>query len=295
MFATKHFAVFRFCPEQTCLGIQDDEERRRRAEEDQDDNVQDDGQEGAEGEEEESQEGAEGEEEESDDGAEGEEEESDDGAGDDQEEEQELSGARGIGCQSNYGEYMIELEDFLQIMLEYEEERFQAYCDYCEDCMQAVYWQWMKNMGGRELNEDITYEQWRQHYSSRELGDYYSVCPEYDLCVTYNNVCGHGLDDDLTEYFKCTEVQRNNGMVAYIGPHCAEDGYKITLGIYADEECNQYIGKGVNIQTFIGQQLDEDPLSFYYNNEQQICIPCRAGVRPLFQEICFHDQQYELF
>ena len=265
VFATKHFAVFRFCPAQTCLGIQSNEEEGRRAEEYQDDSVKED-------------------EEGSDDNEKGDGggEESEEGAEKEGEEEQQQSGARGAGCQSNYGEYMIELEDYLQIMLEYEEERFESYCGYCEDCMQAVYSQWMKNMGGRDLNEDITYEQWHQDYSRRELGNFYNACPEYDLCVTYNNVCGNGLDDDLTEYFECTEVEKNNGMVAYVGPRCAEDGFTITLGIFADQYCNEYIGKGVDIKSFIGEELDENSLSFYYNNEEQICIPCRAAVRVRF-------------
>ena len=34
-------------------------------------------------------------------------------------------------CQENYGEYMIELEEYLSLMLEYQMERFENYCEYC--------------------------------------------------------------------------------------------------------------------------------------------------------------------
>lgn len=100
------------------------------------------------------------------------------------------------------------------------------------------------------------------------------------------------MDDSYSEYFECTQVERNNGMIAYVGPHCAEDGMTITLGVFGDEYCNEYIGNGVNIANFIGEEVDyeEDMLRGYYNsahgatldqlkyiNEDNVCIPCRSG------------------
>jgi hypothetical protein len=48
-----------------------------------------------------------------------------------------LYGARGEGCEENYGEYLIQLEDYLSLVLEYQMERFKNYCEYCETCMHA--------------------------------------------------------------------------------------------------------------------------------------------------------------
>jgi hypothetical protein len=97
VFATKHFAVFRFCPEATCMGNKQDfsTSTEEAAEEASDDAVS--------------------------------------------VEDREIVGARGSGCQSNYGEYMIELQDYLEIMNEYRSERFQQYCTYCQKCMYKVY------------------------------------------------------------------------------------------------------------------------------------------------------------
>ena len=39
----------------------------------------------------------------------------------------EVFGSRGDGCQANYGEYMILLEDYMNLMLEFQDDRFETY------------------------------------------------------------------------------------------------------------------------------------------------------------------------
>ena len=209
-------------------------------------------------------------------------------------------GARGEGCQNNYGEYMMEVDEYLQLMLEWQEERVQTYLTYCEECMFNVYQVWLQN-GGQ--NRKLTYDEFKNskehdelrkladQNEHRKLGNYYGACPEYDTCAEYQNF--GGMDDSYSEYFECTEIERNNGQVAYIGLHCAEDGYTITLGVFSDEYCNEYIGNGVNIANFLGEDFDweEDALKGFYNsahgealdqlefiNEENVCIPCSKGV-----------------
>lgn len=41
-----------------------------------------------------------------------------------------------FGCEYDYGEYILEMELYLQIMQQYLEERKEAYCDFCEECME---------------------------------------------------------------------------------------------------------------------------------------------------------------
>lgn len=146
----------------------------------------------------------------------------------------------------------------------------------------------MKNGGGRTL-KDRSDMSWKEDLSSedfvkahRELGyNPYNTCPEYDTCSLYQNVCNGELDDSLTQYFTCTEVQRNNNNnnVAYIGPHCASDGITITLGVYADENCYEYIGKGVNIANFLGYELEGDELGPYVTGSLIDVIPEKSVLR----------------
>ncbi len=38
------------------------------------------------------------------------------------------------GCGKNYGEYVVEMSTYLQFMLDFYEEHYSAYCDYCYSC-----------------------------------------------------------------------------------------------------------------------------------------------------------------
>jgi hypothetical protein len=206
------------------------------------------------------------------------------------------------------------------------------YCETCESCMYDVYAYWMKSGAANNRNlKDKSEMSWKEELGSeefkahRELGyDPYKYCPEYDTCHLYQNVCNGGVDDSLTQYFTCTEIQRNNNNnnnnnsnnVAYIGPHCASDGVTVTLGVYADENCNEFIGKGVNIANFLGYELEGDELgpfvtgslidiipekgieaererfatyydaeemAEYYSPVDNVCIPCMAARQPFEQ------------
>jgi len=198
------------------------------------------------------------------------------------------------GCDSNYGEYMLELTDYLGVMQEYHEEHFQNYCAYCDACMYSEYKAWLKSQNGGDDDGGGN----RDLQSSYFDDNFEHSCTEYESCKQYQDVCEEYQDDDaneyqnyynngdndadeeafdVEEYFECTAYERNNGKVAYIGPHCKSDGMTISLGIYSDEMCNNYIGKSVSIEAFINQEIDEEVFRQYYDPEDQPCIPCRAG------------------
>ena len=44
---------------------------------------------------------------------------------------------RTFGCSNDYGEYIIDLTEYVQYLKEYKEEQLQRYCEYCEECVQA--------------------------------------------------------------------------------------------------------------------------------------------------------------
>jgi hypothetical protein len=195
-------------------------------------------------------------------------------------------------------------------MAEYHAERFKVYCTYCEKCMYNAYNKWL-NSQGRALEAKSIDEDWKEdferHEDDRELKDinYYAACPEYDTCKYYKNLCKAGFDSSIEKYFTCTKVQRSNGRDAYIGPHCSDDGSTVTLGIYSDENCYEYIGNRVNVNNYLGFQLDKnalegyvtgslardvipddyfekywsDELQAFYDPQEQLCIPCAASMQ----------------
>jgi len=214
-----------------------------------------------------------------------------DGSSYQQEDEEEQWGARGAGCANNYGEYMMEMEEYLEIMLEWQEERFEGYCAYCEQCMFDVYEEWLNN-GGQVNRRKLEFEEFKSSGEHRNLANYYKVCPEYDTCTEYSKMCQNGAQDEFSDYFECTEVESSSGQTAYVGPHCSEDGFTLTVAPYADQYCNEYIGNGVEVANFIGFEIDEEEDLFrdYYNsaygttlsqlkylNEENVCIPCSTS------------------
>ncbi|KAL7472880.1 hypothetical protein ACHAXS_013262 [Conticribra weissflogii] len=222
-------------------------------------------------------------------------------------------GARGSGCRNSYGEYMLTITEFLEIMAEYHAERFELYCEYCEECMYGVYQAWMKDMMqsmSEEYAEEMMeqYEQQQQqqngnynNWNYRKLAEegiiprenvqkwtrklsqidakYQQLCEEFDSCKVYNSLCKQGIDDDIEEYFECTEAENSyNGVEAYIAPHCSvDDGYTIELGVYSDQYCSDYVGPFV--ESYLGAEYTQDPLQDYYHPREQVCIPCKASER----------------
>ena len=49
---------------------------------------------------------------------------------------QTCSGIRVYGCMQDYGEYMLPIDQWLEIIVEYREEEYERYCEYCADCQE---------------------------------------------------------------------------------------------------------------------------------------------------------------
>ncbi|KAL9189711.1 hypothetical protein ACHAXT_009386, partial [Thalassiosira profunda] len=186
-------------------------------------------------------------------------------------------GANGGGCTTNYAEYILELGDYLEIMAAYRAERFEEYCDACNECLYAAYESWLNEHRGRRKLKDITDPTWKDDMESAEFkefemrrkldGDYdpYSMCPEYDTCKSYRNACRNGaFSEEVETYFQCTEAVGENGYSYYIGPRCSEDGITIKLGVFGDEGCNEYLGATkVSVASLLGYSVADAQMAAY--------------------------------
>ena len=110
------------------------------------------------------------------------------------------------GCKGNYGEYMVTLEDYLEAYSRYNEEVFEQFCDYCEQCFWVQ--QWIEN-NNRRLDEDVAAgDDVADGYYEDAAGDdvadgddggaeeenYYNneqviYCKYYDACESSSGVC----------------------------------------------------------------------------------------------------------
>jgi len=210
----------------------------------------------------------------------------DDAGADRQLADKEVYGANGSGCSSNYATFMLDAGLYMNLMMDYEDVQFEMYCSYCDAKYHAAFQNYVKNGGRRSLEEFKTEPEFQ---FERHLGGVPATCKPMQ------KLCGNGWADDLSEYFNCAEVQKNNGMVAYTAATCAADGETITLGLYADPYCSQDISQYTNIVNWIGEDVDDEEMAHYYKKSHSalaellesygapssadpdsVCIPCSA-------------------
>jgi len=178
------------------------------------------------------------------------------------------------GCGSNYGEYLVPLNEYLQTFGAYKDEEFEAFCEYCENC--------------------LYYENY--YYGNRKLEDSHA-CPHYDDCIDYADTCpgdddGDGDDDaveiDYNDFFECGEFNGDDGTVYYVGPICYDDGETIGIGIFSDDNCVNYVGDEIDISDYTGIDFSSDILGDY---TPESCVSCDEADQ--FYMIVKNDAQDE--
>merc|ERR1712238_294742 len=204
------------------------------------------------------------------------------------------------GCMENFGDYLIPMETYLQVMAETYFAQYQEYCETCYECMNAAtddnnndddgannngnddgddYYNNgddgnYNDDGGRRrrLNDDANDAWYNYNYNNYVDDDdannanQAEGCYYYAVCENYQNACQEysNLGFDLQDYFACAEFNIGNG-VGYLGPHCSSDGKKISMGIFSDQYCNQYSADLSEVSSYMS--VNENELeAYYYDN-----------------------------
>ena len=170
------------------------------------------------------------------------------------------------GCSNMYGEYLLTMEEYGEAMEEYVAETLQQYCYFCKTCM--FYDKYM--------------------YEGQDDNDH--GCTYYDTCYTYKDVCNDYNDDaqdegfTYSDFFQCTAVnvasdddgddEKGEDNEVYIGLHCNET---IQLGLFADEDCTNYIGNEEYISTLTGYAIEQDMFE-QENLGSSECVSCKKTV-----------------
>jgi len=180
------------------------------------------------------------------------------------------------GCTGDYGEYMLTMEDWLEIIAEYREEEFERYCDYCGECDDGNYYGgddiYNNNQddGGRRLADQVDDGAYQdEDYQEDQYADGYC-----SLCTGYYDMCNAEDAIDYSNFFGCKKYQVSDDLILYIGPHCASDKSAIVLTLFDDEYCTNYVGDSYDINTITGLDITKETLMQYYNND---CIACKES------------------
>lgn len=123
-------------------------------------------------------------------------------------------------CNENYGEYLIDMESYLDAMLQYKYEEQTEYCTACETCY--------KNQG--YANDDAAEDDGCGKFDVNSC---------YKECQNIGNMESNGYVD-AADYIGCVKVyeNENKGLAYWAGATCNANGSRIKIGLFTDEYCN---------------------------------------------------------
>lgn len=132
------------------------------------------------------------------------------------------SGAKCQLCDSSTAdEYVVDLNKYLEVLVEHHQEEQQRYCDICNECV------------GDE--NDDTFNPW-----TIQMNEYCGSQVEpgcYDDCQFMTNMEENGYIEDF-ELVECQVVHEDGTSSLYAGPQCnPDDSSSITIGLFKDELC----------------------------------------------------------
>lgn len=175
-------------------------------------------------------------------------------------------------CDQNYGEYVVEIDQYLENMAEFHRERFERRCENCENgCVDAS--DDDNGANGGDDDDGVT-------------------CDFCDDCDVYENMDEYGYVD-ATEFVECQRLEAAENddddgdegddaqeeMELYVGPRCSSDGSKIILDIFTDENCGErYDGdEELDLETLMGTKISERFLKDSYSSVGDDCVSCKEG------------------
>jgi len=175
------------------------------------------------------------------------------------------------GCSSGYGEYVIDMNIFLESYIESIEQYNEAKCEYLE------------NMSGCGDNDDGDNADYCVY-------DYYVSQGMEDICAEENP---YKADDDaeeaeqfeIADYVECAEAKFENDnrrkleeeeeeVQYFLGPYCAEQGGAIFLGMFTDDTCSTFADEYGGKQSYY--ELASEELPFGSSNIVSMdCYKCQ--------------------
>lgn len=133
-------------------------------------------------------------------------------------------------CNSNYGEYVIDLESYLELTVQYEQELQEEMCQACEEYYQ--------NMQQEEEEAEEEQDEDGERKKRRLVDIDYDSC--YEECQKIENMEENGYVDAVN-FLECQmiyDAEDDGKSALYAGPICSSNGSKIKIGVFKDEDCN---------------------------------------------------------
>ena len=128
------------------------------------------------------------------------------------------------GCGKNYGEYVVSMSTYLEFMLEFYEDHYGAYCDYCYACdynyqvqkkqMQSMCYENM-NKADYDMNQYQQQEAWENYYQQNygDMSEYTQQKQQYQqqMQQQMNNANQQGASNYYQQYGNGNSNNYNGG------------------------------------------------------------------------------------
>jgi len=215
------------------------------------------------------------------------------------------------GCANSYGQYVVDLDIYLQAFNYYKQEKASNYCNNCARCLgvnddeadaQDQENEEQEDEGDaeneRKLDQDANENEGddggEDDYEKEEESDY--VCDDDDnVCDDYETLCKSSDGDlDYFQYLGCSKIQAadNYGNYYYLNARCARDR-TVKMGVYYDSKCYEYAGDDVDINSVTGIDFSTNYFSEVY---QGPCLSCESSDGDLYgnatYEMCSKLYEY---
>lgn len=168
------------------------------------------------------------------------------------------SARKAAGCNSGYGDYVVDMDVFVEAWLEAHQQQIETKCQ-------------------SYLNSNCNCQD-----SDDKADDFNADYCEYDCfkktdmteCIDRNPYVddqGQQQQVNMQDYAECKQLNNVNddGNAYYMGPYCSEQGGAITLGVFNDDACTEFAT--VSYATITGMQL---PFSESSSIVTADCISC---------------------
>jgi hypothetical protein len=154
------------------------------------------------------------------------------------------------------------------------------YYTYCSDLYEPGYKQMYNNGQAQNNNNNNNNNNYNYYNKDDDNGNY--MYQYYQNGGNNNNDDGNyntnsnynykqsQQQNELYNFLQCTEYTDEYDRQYYVGPHCGSDHYTISLGVFSDENCVDYIGETVSLSKVLGYGYDDE--SFFHLPHE--CISC---------------------
>lgn len=190
-------------------------------------------------------------------------------------------------CNSKYGEYMIDMGEYLQTTVEFRRQEQEEMCNTCQESCQYYnqnqqYYAADNNAADNNADADADADANADgDAAERRLSVDCSTCTS-DCVKIANMEANYYLD--ATNFINCQKISDNYngyGAALYAGPICASQGTKVKIGVFTDDEC-MFLDASKDVESYLADEngnamkLSHALLKTTYDSSD--CISCAESV-----------------